>query len=121
MKKISVLLALFFITFNCAATKISCNELLNFIVSKGYTKSSLSSYVLNSSWLYKVTAYSYNNDIYVVAEVKRSEYSFSTDTYIFCGIPSTAWSNFQYGSYGDSESYGSRFNKYIMDYKCDCD
>ena len=120
MKRIFTLLALCVFTFNSFSQTVSCNALLSFIKQNGSKKASLPSYMMNSSWLYEVTAYSYEYKIYVVAEIKKSEYSYSTSTYIFCGIPSSNWSNFQYGSYGDSGSYGERFHKYIMDYRCDC-
>ncbi|WP_350289825.1 hypothetical protein [uncultured Croceitalea sp.] len=102
------------------AQEVSCDELQKFIEQKAYQKNSLHSYILNSSWLYKVTAYDYDFKIYVVAEIKESEYSYSTRTYIFCGIPSQNWSNFVYGGYGDSDSYGERFHKYILNYTCNC-
>lgn len=99
---------------------VSCDELLTFIKTEGYYKASLSSVQLNSSWLYKVTAYSYNYKIYVVAEIKKSEYSYQANSYIFCEIPEQNWTRFQYGGYGDSSSYGERFHKYIIDYQCNC-
>ncbi|WP_418510790.1 hypothetical protein [Corallibacter sp.] len=98
----------------------SCEDLLSYIQDNGYRKSKLSSYTLDSSWLYEVTAYTYDYDIYVVAKIKKSEYSYQTNTYIFCGVPSTNWSNFKNGGYGDPNSYGKRFHKYIFDYKCEC-
>lgn len=107
----------FFISFS---QEISCNDLLDFIVEKGYNKGTISNYTLDSSWLYKVTAYEYDYKIYVVAEIKPNEYSYQTETYIFCGIPIMNWSNFRFGGYGDSKSYGERFHKYIIDYKCNC-
>lgn len=112
-------IAMYFITCSIYSQTVSCNDLLDFIVEKGYKKATLESYVMSSSWLNKVTAYTYDYKTYVVAKIQR-EGSYTTSTYIFCGIPSQNWSNFQYGSYGDSDSYGERFNKYIMDYKCDC-
>ena len=112
------------LTFSCFifslrtyAQEVSCNDLLDFIKSEGYKNSSISNWTLNSSWLYEVTAYSYDYKIYVVAEIKKNEYSLQTNTYIFCGIPSMNWSNFQFGT---SDSYGERFHKYIIDYKCNC-
>ncbi|MEL0643317.1 hypothetical protein V6251_02915 [Olleya sp. Ti.3.14] len=98
----------------------ACDDLLSFIENNGYSKGSLSNYTLDSDWLYQVKAYDYEYKIYVVAKIKKSEYSYQTNTYIFCGIPSTNWSNFKNGGYGDSNSYGERFHKYIIDYKCDC-
>jgi len=119
MRKIFFLLTLLYMHIG-SSQQVSCDNLLEFIESEGYRKGSLSSYTLNSSWLYKVTAYEYDYRIYVVAEIKKNEYSFSTNTYIFCGIPSRNWSNFRYGDYGDSNSYGKRFHKYIIDYDCNC-
>ncbi|MDX1774675.1 hypothetical protein DFR65_10762 [Oceanihabitans sediminis] len=99
---------------------VSCDDLLSFITTKAYSKGTLSSYTLDSDWLQEVKAYSYDYKTYVIAKIKKNEYSYQTNTYIFCGIPSTNWSNFQYGSYGDSKSYGERFHKYIINYKCHC-
>lgn len=99
---------------------ISCDELYNFIVENGYKKTTIHRYVMNSSWLNKVTAYSYNYKLYVVAEIKKNDFDFNPKSYIFCLIPSQNWFNFQYGAYRDSDSYGERFHKYIMDYKCNC-
>jgi len=120
MKKIILTIIFFAFINNSYSQEINCNDLLNFIVKKGYLKGTLSSYILDSSWLYKVTAYEYDYKTYVIAEIKKNEYSYQTSTYIFCGIPNMNWSNFQYGSYGDPDSYGERFHKYIIDYKCNC-
>ncbi|WP_420578490.1 hypothetical protein [Ekhidna sp.] len=105
---------------NYSSTLVTCNDLLDFIKNEGYLKATILSYTLDSEWLYKVTAYTYDYDIYVVAEIKTNEYSYKTNKYIFCNIPNGNWTNFRYGSYGDSDSYGERFHKYIMDNKCNC-
>ena len=120
MKKLILIIMFYVASANLYSQEVSCNDLLNFIVAKGYLKSTISNYILDSSWLYKVTAYEYQYKTYVVAEIKKNEYSYQTSTYIFCGIPNMNWSSFQYGSYGDSNSYGERFHKYIIDYKCNC-
>ena len=119
MKKL-LLLSIILFSFNSYSQEIGCDELSEFIIAKGYNKGTLSSYTLNSTWLYKVTAYEYEYKTYVIAEIKKNEYSYQTDKYIFCGIPNMNWTNFKYGSYGDSQSYGERFHKYIIDYKCNC-
>jgi hypothetical protein len=120
MKKIILIIILFTLSYNSYSQKVSCEDLLNFVKEKGYDKGVISNYILESSWLYKVTAYEYEYKTYVVAEIKKNEYSYQTETYIFCGIPNMNWTNFKYGGYGDSESYGERFHKYIIDYKCNC-
>lgn len=119
MKKI-ILMALMLISFNSFSQEVSCKELLDFIKSKGSYVSSVGNYTMDSSWLYEVTAYSYESKYYVVAKIKENEYSYTTKSYIFCGIPYTNWSNFYYGGYSESKSYGERFHKYIKDYQCNC-
>ena len=121
MKKIILIVFILFSSNFVSAQTISCDDLYNYKIENGYKKATIQNYTMNSEWLYTVTAYSYDYKIYVVAEIKRDQYAFKTSTYIFCGIPSQNWQNFQYGGYGDSDSYGVRFNKYIMDYKCSCD
>ncbi|WP_074406090.1 hypothetical protein [Aquimarina megaterium] len=128
MKKLSqkikfsiISLIIFLVVHNkCIAQQVDCNELIDLIKSKGYYTGKVDSYILDSSWLYKVTAYTYNYKTFVIAMIKRNEYSYSTDTYIFCGVPSSNWNNFKHGGYYDSDSYGKRFHKYIMEYKCNC-
>ena len=105
---------------NYSSSDVSCSELYEFIEENGYRRGSLTDYTMNSSWLKKVTAYSYDYKIYVVAEIKENQYSYRTETYIFCGIPDSNWSKFRNGGYYESDSYGERFHKYIFDYKCNC-
>jgi hypothetical protein len=121
MKKLLPLLLLsLIINLNSYSQEVSCNDLLTFIKSEGFHKASLSSYTLNSSWLQKVTAYSYDYKVYVVAEIKKDQYSYQTNTYIFCGIPSQNWTNFKNGGFYNSSTFGERFHKYIIDYQCNC-
>ena len=119
MKKIFALLFLLSFTLILYSQTTSCDELLQFITENSYKKATLNNYTLNSSWLTQVTAYTYEYKTYVVAEIKQKN-AYTTNTYIFCGIPNQNWTNFQYGSYWDSGSYGERFHKYIIDYKCNC-
>ena len=118
--KTYILLLLSLLASSSFAQEVSCDDLQTFIIKNGYSKATISSYTLDSEWLYEVKAYTYKYKTYVVAKIKPNEYSYQTKSYIFCGIPNQNWSNFQYGSYGDSESYGQRFHKYIIDYVCDC-
>jgi len=111
-----ILLAL---SINTYSQNNSCEELMDFIKTKGYYSTSLSNYTMDSSWLRKVTKYTYEYKNYIIAEIKESEYSYSTKKYIFCEIPDSNWRSFQNGGYGDS--YGERFWKYIKDYQCNCD
>lgn len=120
--KRNFIIVVFALVSNIASSQeVDCNELLEFIVENGYKKATLPNYILNSSWLYEVTAYSHEYKTFVVVEIKKNEYSSDTKTYIFCGIPELNWQNFQYGSYGDPTSYGERFHKYIIDYECNCE
>lgn len=119
MKHILTVLLIVF-SLQMSAQSVRCEELVDFIQTEGMYSSSLSSYTLDSTWLKKVTLYSYDSNYYIVADIKTSEYSYSSTSYIFCGIPFQNWLNFKNGSYGDSDSYGERFHKYIFNYKCDC-
>jgi hypothetical protein len=55
---------------------VSCQDLFNYIVENGNKKATLESYVMQSSLLYKITAYEYDYKTYVVAEIKENEYSY---------------------------------------------
>jgi len=103
------------------AQTVTCDELIEFIEKEGYHSGSVSNFEMNSSWLYKVTAYTYDYRLYIIAEVKRNEYSTQTTQYVFCGVPSMNWQNFRFKGYGDSDAYGKRFHKYILEYQCACD
>lgn len=105
-------------TETSSSSEYSCDEIYNYIKDNGSKKATISSYTLNSSWLNEVVAYSYDNAIYVVAEIKVNENSDKMNKYIFCGIPDRNWSSFQNDS---SETYGERFHNYIFNYKCDCE
>ena len=119
MKKFSLLVFLMF-TINSFSQNASCEDLMNFVKKEGRYQSSIGPYNLDSDWLYEVTAYSYENKYYVIAKIKKDKNSYTTKSYIFCGIPYSNWSNFKVGSYSDPKSYGERFHKYIMDYQCNC-
>jgi hypothetical protein len=101
-----------------SAQDTTCDELANFVKSKGYYKANVPSYILDSEWLTDVTAYSYEYKVYVIAKVKKNEWDFSPKSYVFCGIPENNWNKFS-SSYSDN-TYGERFHTYIMDYQCDC-
>lgn len=115
-----ILVFLLSFSFFASAQSVSCGELMSFIKSEGMYSSSISSYTLDSSWLTKVTLYNYDMKYFVIAEIKANKYSYGSKPYIFCAIPFNNWSNFKNGGYGNSDSYGERFQKYIFDYQCNC-
>lgn len=119
MKKLSLVILLLF-SLNGFSQNVSCEELLNFVKTEATFVGTVSSYLMDSSWLNEVTAYSYDGKYYIIAKIKKDEYSYSTTSYVFCSVPYMNWSNFRTGSYGDSKSYGERFHKYIIDYQCNC-
>lgn len=120
MKKIIFFASLIFsIGIHCQS--VSCDDLLNYVTSKGYNFQSVSSIqLINSSWLKQVDAYKIEGKIAVVAEIKRDDIGFSTKKYVFCGISESRWDYFYYGLYDIGKSYGERFHKYIIDYQCNC-
>ena len=121
MKKLITLITLIIFSIGAYSQEVSCEDLKNFIEKEGRYYSSVSSITLNSSWLYKVTCYSYDMKYYVVAEIKKSEYSYQTKSYVFCGISFSDLYDFSNGKgYNDKRTYGERFHDYIMDYQCNC-
>lgn len=122
MKNFLISLGLFlFISYGAVGQSVSCSELLQYVVKNGRSKATVNSYQLfDSSWLKEVKAYSIENSLFVVATIKRNEYDFTGQKYIFCGIPSSNWSNFYNGLYDLNLSYGERFHKYIFKYQCEC-
>ena len=100
---------------------VSCEYLMEYVKNNGKNKGSVSSYqLINSSWLKEVKAYSIENIIVVIAEIKKDEWGFNTKKYIFCGIPNINWDAFCFGMFDIDKTYGERFHKYIIDYKFNC-
>lgn len=100
---------------------VSCTQLLDYVEANGRYKGSVSSLSLyDSSWLNEVKAYAIDGNLAVVAKIKKNQYDLNGKKYVFCGIPSSNWDAFYYGTYDYGLSYGERFHKYIMDYVCDC-
>src|SRR5680860_615486 len=95
---------------------VSCTQLLDYVESNGRSNGSVSSLSLyDSSWLNKVKAYTIDGNLAVVAKIKKNQYDLYGKKYVFCGIPSSNWDAFYYGTYDFGLSYGERFHKYIMD------
>jgi hypothetical protein len=104
-----------------AAQDVACDDLLKYVEKNGRLKGSVSQFqLIESSWLKEVKAYSIDNTIVVIAEIKRDDYGFNTKKYVFCGIPSSNWDSFYFGLTDLGKTFGERFQKYIFDYKCDC-
>lgn len=122
MKSLSIILG----TLLCASMpifsqNISCTELLDYVESEGMSKGSVSSMALyDSSWLGEVKAYTIEGNVAVVAKIKKNDWDLYGKKYVFCGLPSSNWEAFYYGSYDYGKTYGERFHKYIMDYVCEC-
>ena len=110
-------------SFISNAQEISCNDLIDFIKSKGSKQTELHSYNLDSSWLHNVKLYKYDNKYYVITEIKESEYNiYNTKSYIFCNIHYSNWNSFHsnIANFYSNSTYGERFHKYIKDYLCNC-
>lgn len=112
------IILLFFFTFTplVKAQTVSCQEVYEFILDKGYKANSIS-LTYSSSMLTKVERYTYDGKNYVVGFIKANDYDYKGLPYLFCGISSYDWSGF-YVNYMNSP--GEAFHKYIMPYKCNC-
>lgn len=94
---------------------------MDYVVKNGTLKGNVN-YIqlMDSSWLKDVKAYTIENTIVVIAEIKVDEYGFNTKKYIFCGISRTNWDYFYNGFSDPGTTFGERFRKYIFDNKCNC-
>jgi hypothetical protein len=107
-------------TFKINAQNISCEELIRHVKQNGVFTGNIGIFQrIESSWLKNVTAYSIENQIVVVAEIKKDETSLLTHEYVYCGIPKSNWESFT-NPFNSDKTYGERFHLYIIDYKCNC-
>lgn len=118
--KLYILLILLLFNLKNYSQELKCADLLNFIETNGNFKSTLNNSELNSSWLFKVSGYTYKNINYVIVGIKKNENSTLIKKYIYCEIPTINWNKFMNGGNGVSDDFGKRFWKYIIEYKCDC-
>ena len=121
MKRILLTIIFTLAFIGAKAQDVSCEDLKNFIKQKGYKQEEVISLTLDSSWLHNVVLYKYENKYYVIAEIKKDDFGFSTKSYVFCNIPYSNWTNF-HSLYviSSNTTYGERFHKYIKDYICNC-
>jgi len=118
MKKIWIACLFFAFAPNIKAQNISCNELLQAVVTGADHYSEVNSMALiSSSFLDEVDAYEYEGVLFVVAKFKPKSGQFYGSTYIFCGVSKSNWNSFKNGFSG---TYGERFHEYIRDYTCGC-
>lgn len=122
MKNIYIIISILSFSISYSqAQDITCSELLEFVQENGYKKGEVSALSLfDTSWLKSVEAYQCKNTIFVVAEMVTDSYGIATKKYIYCGIPLRNWENFSNGLSDFDLSYGEKFHKYIIDYKCNC-
>jgi len=119
MKKILISLLLLSGTAGFTQT-VTCSDLIYDVESKLREEKTISSYVLNSTWLSKVTAYEYEGSYIIIASIKQNDWDYSGKKYVFCGVPYRNWSSFSYSYLDFNTTYGENFHKYIMDYLCYC-
>lgn len=123
MKSIKTILVFTFIlfSFKLRGQEVKCDDLIDFVKGNGIRKGEVGYFeLMKSSWLNQVKAYKIDNIIVVVAEIKTDQFGINTKEYVFCNISSWDWDAFYYGLYDSGSTYGERFNKYIMNYRCDC-
>lgn len=119
MKKYIILILLVF-SVKANAQDVFCEDLMKYVVEEGRQIGQVGSMsLLNSTWLNEVTAYSIEDKIVVIAEIKKDEWGYSTKKYVFCGIPKSNWNEFS-SIYDMQKTYGERFHLYIKDYICNC-
>ncbi len=120
MKKIIFIITIVLSSFiEINAQSVSCQELMDYVYSKGSRKDAIENYLLTkSSWLNSIESYTVDNKIVVIAGIKNNGYE---KKYIFCDIPSKVWDIF----YGNrrlilNKTIGEQFREYIFPYQCEC-
>ena len=103
---------------NAPSKKEDCGQIMHRVEGSGRIKSRLSSSILQSAWIDKVIAYDVKGQVYVLAYLKGSGEEIDKKQ-IFCGIPYYKWDRFNFDPH--LSSYDKRFEKYIKDYRCDCE
>ncbi len=106
---------------NYQSNTYSCDDLIENLELNGKIISTLTPInLINSTWLYSVTQYRVENKIVVIAEIKGENNPHDRKKYIFCGVPESNWWLFYDNLNEMNLSYGEKFNKYIIDYTCNC-
>lgn len=119
MKKY-IILILLLLSAKASAQDVMCEDLMKYVVEEGRQIGLVGSMsLLNSTWLKEVTAYSIEEKIVVIAEIKKDDMGYNTKKYVFCGIPKSNWDEF-YITTGWDKTYGEKFHLYIKDYICNC-
>ncbi len=93
---------------------LSCEKLLEIVTNNGDRKAKLNDSDMNSSALYYIELYEYQNVFYVVANFKNRKMN-----YIYCEIDMESWNAFLENS---ERSYGKGFQKWIKSSShCGCE
>lgn len=109
---LKALLLIFFMSADVDTPKnITCDELIENIIYEGVFFGALESHVLNSPFISSVTAYIYNDEIYVVSTDSKEKLT------IYCNLPKDDWDAFEASC---NCSYSKKFNQYITKHSCDC-
>jgi len=90
---------------------ITCEELMQNIIYEGVFFGGLGEHTLDSPFLKDVTAYIYNEELFVISTDSRER------TTIYCDISKDDWVGFEKSC---NCSYSKKFNEYIRKYECDC-
>lgn len=90
---------------------ISCEELMENIIYEGVFFGGLNEHDLNSPFLNDVTAYIYQENIYVITTDSRER------TEIYCEVEKEDWAAFEEPC---NCSYSKKFAAHIRKFECDC-
>lgn len=102
-----------FLVFTSVDTheNITCEELMENIIYEGVFFGGLNEHTLNSPFLSDVTAYIYQDEIYVVSTDSRER------TTIYCNVDKEDWASFEEPC---NCSFSQKLNKYIRKHACEC-
>jgi hypothetical protein len=118
--RLSLLLACLPFAGLLAQRPVSCQALISFVENRALLYSVNYGSNMGSPWLEEVRLYNLNDELYVWARIREDEFDTNGKKYLYCNVPQSNWNNFLFGREWDSESYGIRFNYYIVPFECDC-
>lgn len=109
--KVLLMTTLLFVSYG-THDNITCEELMENIIYEGVFFGGMEKHTLATPFLNDVTAYIYNEEIYVISTDSRG----TTD--IYCSVDKDDWDAFEKPC---NCSYSQKFDEHIRKYACDCE
>ena len=111
--------ALFIVPPIPASRDVPCKALMDSIRSGSFALDKVTPWP-EESFVVSVQLYLKGNRYYAIAELVVDKEG-STRKYVYCDIPKSDWSDFEWEIIDQDLSFNAKFRKYIHIHKCECD